>query len=108
MKKSVMKKWIKALKSGKYKKTTGNLKNENGHCCLGVLCAISPYKNNYTKMSWNSAICNSVLPTKVQEFAGMKSENGTIDDSICLSSMNDNGNSFETIADFIEQNWRKL
>ena len=43
-------KWIDALKSGKYKKTRGTLmnltkKNEpKGYCCLGVYCFISNQK----------------------------------------------------------------
>lgn len=39
------KKWIKALRSGKYKKGTGNLhmkhdNQEDTYCCLGVACDI--------------------------------------------------------------------
>jgi hypothetical protein len=29
--------WLKALRSGKYKKATGRMKTSQGHCCLGVL-----------------------------------------------------------------------
>lgn len=43
MKNNIMKKWVKALRSGKYKQGTGTLKQYNRneeakHCCLGVLC----------------------------------------------------------------------
>jgi hypothetical protein len=30
--------WVAALRSGEYQQTTGNLRTENGFCCLGVLC----------------------------------------------------------------------
>lgn len=30
-------KWVAALRSGKYQQTTGQLRNEKGFCCLGVL-----------------------------------------------------------------------
>lgn len=45
MKKEVAKKWVKALRSGKYKQGETYLKqlNDNGqakHCCLGVLCEL--------------------------------------------------------------------
>jgi hypothetical protein len=30
--------WIAALRSGKYKKETGQLRKNEGYCCLGVLC----------------------------------------------------------------------
>jgi hypothetical protein len=41
MKKSVMKKWVKALRSGEYKQTKGDLQDSKGYCCLGVLCDIA-------------------------------------------------------------------
>jgi len=34
----VKKKWLAALKSGKYRKAKGHLKHHGRHCCLGVLC----------------------------------------------------------------------
>lgn len=33
----VKKKWLKALRSGKYKQTKGTLCDGKGYCCLGVL-----------------------------------------------------------------------
>lgn len=42
MKKSIMTKWVKALRSGEYKQGFGYLCNEGNHCCLGVLCEIAP------------------------------------------------------------------
>lgn len=38
--KSDIRKWCKALRSGKYKQARGRLQNENGFCCLGVACKI--------------------------------------------------------------------
>lgn len=32
--------WIKALRSGKYKQTTGQLQDNHGYCCLGVACEV--------------------------------------------------------------------
>jgi hypothetical protein len=34
-------KWITALESGDYKKGTGQLKNGNKYCCMGVLAEIT-------------------------------------------------------------------
>lgn len=30
--------WVRALESGKYEQTSGNLKTDEGFCCLGVAC----------------------------------------------------------------------
>lgn len=40
MKVKYKKKWLQALRSGEYEQTTGCLSDENGYCCLGVLCEI--------------------------------------------------------------------
>lgn len=33
-------KWLTALRSGEYSQTSYSLRDENGFCCLGVLCDI--------------------------------------------------------------------
>ena len=33
--------WIEALESGKYPKTQGMLRNDDGYCCLGVVCDVA-------------------------------------------------------------------
>lgn len=38
-------KWIKALRSGRYKQTKGTLQDRNGYCCLGVACKVLIPKN---------------------------------------------------------------
>lgn len=37
MDKKLKTKWVKALRSGKYRQTNGVLKDKAGFCCLGVL-----------------------------------------------------------------------
>ena len=32
--------WVEALRSDRFKQTGGTLKNEAGHCCLGVACEL--------------------------------------------------------------------
>lgn len=47
-----IKKWVKALRSGKYKQGYGLLETDAGHCCLGVACRIFiPPKNLNMKCS---------------------------------------------------------
>ena len=122
MKKSVAKAWVKALRSGRFKQTTGMLRNskrssdydnsrECGHCCLGVLCAISPFKNNYTRLAEAD---NSYPHERIySDWAQMKARNPSVKlpdgSEITLASLNDDRRfSFEQIADIIEQNADRL
>lgn len=117
MKYNVMKKWVKALRSGKYKQTQGALKHSDSYCCLGVLCEISnlgefegptyvtPTDENYVS-----------LPRPVMEYAGMEKTAGGESSFRCevshrpknLLQMNDSGKTFKEIADTIEKNYKKL
>lgn len=38
--KKQFKTWINALRSGKYKQTTGTLQDTAGYCCLGLACKV--------------------------------------------------------------------
>jgi len=38
--KKQIEKWCKALRSGNYKQTTGELQSTEGFCCLGVACKV--------------------------------------------------------------------
>ena len=41
--------WVPALRSGNYKQTRERLRDENGYCCLGVVCDIAGSKwSSYT------------------------------------------------------------
>jgi hypothetical protein len=40
MKKTDIRKWVKALRSGKYKQSKGSLQVYGGFCCLGVACSV--------------------------------------------------------------------
>ena len=44
MDQKLLDKWIAALESGKYPQTMGVLKNDEGYCCLGVLCTVAGLK----------------------------------------------------------------
>lgn len=129
-----MKKWVKALRSGKFKQGTGilkqfNSKGEAEHCCLGVLCELynQDMKKNKKKMLPEKILDNDsdfshgytkfdnradVLPNSVAIWAGMDSDNPRYIDSmenvIFLSDLNDTGRKFKTIANIIEKNWENL
>lgn len=118
MKKSVADKWVQALRSGKYKQTRDVLQNKDGYCCLGVLCDISPTK--IPKIINYDLFINGYLlgdQRSIKDWAGVKTDSGLIGkptNSISMNEldslvvMNDNGFSFDEIADIIQILWREL
>lgn len=133
MRKTVAKKWIKALRSGKYKQGQSflkqyNEKNQPRHCCLGVLCELynDEMKKNHKKMLStkirykNSGIDCVTFNNKEGELPKIVMKWADISDSIgrcagrcaveycSLADMNDCGKTFKTISNFIEKNVENL
>ncbi len=106
MNKKLKKKWVQALRSGKYEQArsflvvnrTGDFKPQ--FCCLGVLCDInnmtSVHKNGFTKVLRSNSE-GGVLSSKGLVQVGLTNkEQGT------LANMNDTGSTFGEIATYIE------
>ena len=136
MKQNIMKKWVKALRSGKFKQGTGTLKQYNSkgqvkYCCLGVLCELynqemkKKKKKTLPEKTKNNNSCftdwhkHTVfgdkgfdLPKEVMKWSGIETSDGqlwyTLGDLSTLSSLNDSGKRFKTIANIIEKNWENL
>lgn len=104
MKKAIATKWVKALRSGKYKQGRGCLLDEGKYCCLGVLCeVVSPESRDW--------YFGAQLTKTIAGKCGIKSLDGALpesSESYSLSILNDSGVSFETIAKIIEDNWEDL
>jgi len=129
MNKAKAMKWVKALRSGKYKQGREVLlKTQNdsldgkvvGHCCLGVLAEINGFGRE--------KLCGlDLLNIEMQEVCGLTSESGeplNNDDGDpqkvnvrhakmdmefdSLAEANDHGVSFRTIATWIEKNYKLL
>ena len=109
MKNNVARRWINALRSGKYRKTTGALKRTDGsYCALGVLCdlykkdgkplgerpAKNPEEDRDEAVSLGGEV--QIPPKKVLNWAGL----GIIQAEE-IASMNDYGYSFRKIANHI-------
>ena len=127
MKKEIAKKWVKALRSGKYKQGKGYLKqftskNKPRHCCLGVLCELydQQMKKNHKKTLHSEHMVSIAgtefirldhhdggLPTIVKKWAGISHCLGMIKD-VYLADLNDDGKKFSTIANIIEKNVENL
>ena len=106
LKQSVKKKWIAALRSGKYKQGDSALHKGEKYCCLGVLAEVlgAEWKDNGYYLN---------VPFVDDKLVGAKgSAHGYLSPAFCglykktqvaLGSKNDTGLSFKEIADYIEK-----
>lgn len=118
MNKKLAMKWVKALRSGKYKQgAPKKLKSTLGYCCLGVLCEIENIKSTLTPAGQYSYIYkDNYLATSAYPGKSLRHGLGMVTTEIILSDLNDEGIpefpgerfTFEEIADIIEQEWKEL
>lgn len=125
MNQEVKRKWVEALRSGKYEQGVFNLKSKikskTQYCCLGVLCDIylkehnkrwsKKFKNFADKKSFgikdnydgDFGYNTSHLPNNVMEWAGLDSHDPKVSGKH-LTVWNDEGvKDFEDIANMIEK-----
>ena len=104
MNEQVKEKWLNALRSGDYQQTRQYLHKEDGFCCLGVLCDLYGKEHN---VEWELVNGDTyyefqdepeLLPLFVAEWAGVERHR-----SFTLGELNDNGSTFNEIADLIEK-----
>lgn len=83
-------KWIEALRSGKYEQGRYEFKNKDGRfCCLGVLCRVADEPiSGWAGGNWRF----------------VNKATGSPNTSDLLARMNDGGKTFPEIADWIEKN----
>ncbi len=103
------KSWVAALRSGKYQQAKTRLRKAEGYCCLGVACDIhdptlwrtnltlSSDKETHYHYEFNEGVYGAILPEKLAKALNISRHQENI-----LTDMNDKGNSFEEIADYIE------
>ncbi len=121
---TIKQKWVEALRSGEYKQTKSKLHDDEGFCCLGVLCDLYRKEHN-DSITWKLVKDdifkivfqfndNEGIPPKiVREWAGI--ENSIDDDNNPYGSYNekrdslvndnDTGKTFEEIAQIIEEHF---
>lgn len=125
MNKALKNKWIKALRSGKYKQATETLHyskkapvdhEAGGYCCLGVLCAVVGLRPKfdlageatYKLPKTQAKVCGSFII--VDPISDHEEYHGYDEFGICISThnhlvqMNDYKISFNEIANYIEKN----
>ena len=102
-------KWTKALRSGKYKQTTGALQDGNGFCCLGVACDVFIPKMHQEKTTLNY-LAGELPEDQFTSPQWLKKINRDLEnktrgtnETLGLVGLNDSGNyNFNEIADTIE------
>lgn len=108
MDKSVRNKWVKYLRSGKYSQTTGILQDDNGYCCLGVLCRLAedsgitvPKEDGY----YTCPEADYLIPEIVHKWADIHplSKYGDGDRDFLYRNNDQDLMDFNAIADIIER-----
>ncbi len=94
-------KWVEALRSGKYQQAQQALLNKGAYCCLGVLCDVMGAE-------WKPgdgdqfAILNGDIQQYYLEGATLETIGMTEAEQERLYHMNDDGEPFTEIANYIE------
>jgi hypothetical protein len=101
MNKWVKRKWIKALKSGKYPKGAGYLGDSRGYCCLGVLALemVPEYANSVDPDRVQVDGSKHYLPDDLTLLYGLSR-----DEAGRLADINDSVETFEPVIRYIEAN----
>lgn len=115
----IKQKWVEALRSGKYNQTEVSLKDCQGHCCLGVLCEIrckelgvnsDTFFSEVLEDTGGQGFLNKSMLTWAEFDETVIFEQHETAFSInpkgikmSLHELNDNGYTFNYIADIIEK-----
>jgi hypothetical protein len=112
MKRDIAKKWVAALRSGRYEQTKDWLYDGRGYCCLGVLAKELGFEFKPGRSGvWKCEGQAEDLPREVMKGAGMRSVSGKYHNDSEFSSLsyeNDSGATFLEIADIIESRQEDL
>jgi hypothetical protein len=104
--------WVEALRSGKHTQGTGMLENYDGSlCCLGVVCLVAEETGiKLVRSDSDNRIAGGNLSNQpeVQKWLNLNSPLGHFLGEKSLTVLNDNGKTFEELADVIEQNFETL
>ncbi len=96
-----VKKWVRALRSRKYKKTEGTLHYEDQgqhfYCALGVAAKVAGLEDEELNGKYD-------LPGETRKWLGLESSDPIVHNEQ-VSMLNDNGKSFSQIAHLIEHFW---
>jgi hypothetical protein len=86
--------WVAALRSGEYEQGKNELHRDDKFCCLGVACVVAGYTSDQ--------LLTEFIPKDFDKVPVILVDEGDIPTD--LANMNDRGQPFSEIADYIEQN----
>ena len=114
LEKGFKKKWLEALRSGKYKQCNGTLCYDGRYCCLGVAGKVAGMRDSTLQLndSFDADVKQDGRSWWIGSLKNMKRKipnilHGDGDSDVVVSTlidMNDTGKSFSEIADYIEEN----
>ncbi len=115
MDKKIKQLWIEALESGDYKQCKHRLRVGDEYCCLGVLCELAIKAKIIPEVESIGILDGTVqyryngytadLPATVVRWAGLNGPDPMISsEEETLAGLNDDGMTFEKIADIIKEN----
>ena len=109
MKENIKNLWVDALRSGEYNQTTHQLEDKEGYCCLGVLCKVGEKEGIPVDTDSSGELEGVDLTEQVDilEWSGTSQFDQSGAQNI-LIGMNDDGKTFEEIADHIDNHWEKI
>lgn len=123
MHKEVADKWVAALRSDEYGQTYGYLREEYepgkfAYCALGVLCDLhrkeqgGEWRGDEHLIGHSYLDAYSTLPVAVEQWAGISGRpelySPELDSYEFVSELNDGGQSFDRLADLIEEQWQEV
>lgn len=108
------KEWVAALRSGEFEQVTGWLSKDGRYCCLGVGCEV--FRRQTGRGRWGIGSEERIpfrvdieeevgaLPAAVRDWLGLSGREGQISAPwiASLAALNDDGATFDQIADLIE------
>lgn len=104
MQPELKKKWVEALRSGEYRQGRDRLYDATtgSHCCLGVLAEVCEFPRDDAKHNGYYSFGGFVLVSSLGPINSVVGLNNL--ETSKLIDMNDSGRSFNSIADWIEEN----
>jgi hypothetical protein len=106
-----LRKWVEALRSGRYEQGHGHMRKDGRYCCLGVAMEVALDNGVTCVPNWGTT---SLLPSAVNNWygttglSGLNERLGGPDDMGVPSDLNDSGRTFVEIADGIEATYKLL